>query len=204
MRHNNRKNSIPKWLKSNCKAMVLIAVAIFCIIAPVIVEIKWDCFSPEALLGYYGSIIGSAIALAVAIIAYKQSKQINESETALALHQRRKEICPSLQVSVARISDGVYRLEITNHSPYNAVGVYLYEYSLHPCIRGNDTMVKLITTDKQKTEYLYVHPTYVELNNANLPKEIALIYSDRDNNHISDVFVCYGNEYELEVKEYLY
>lgn len=203
MGNNNFKNRpTQKWPKSTLTiAILVIAIILF---TPVIIKVKWHCFSPEALLEYYGSIIGSAIALAVAIIAYKQSKQINESETALALHQRQQEICPSLQVSVASISDGVYCLEITNHSPYNAVGVYLYEYSLHPCIRGNDTMAKVITTDKQKTEYMYVHPTYVELNNANLPKEIALIYSDRDNNHISDVFVCYGNEYELEEKEYLY
>lgn len=193
-----------KPMRGNAKFNWILLLAIIgCLIAPLVICFCCECISGDGLLGYFGSLIGSAVAIVVAVMAYNQSKRSSEAEKDLAAQQRREEIAPSFQITVKPLKNNEYEVKIINHSNYNAIGVYLYEYSLHHYVAGGSEQVKVITTNKENTQYMYVDPAYMELNNSGLPKEINLTYGDIDNNLISDVFVCRGNEYELDENEYI-
>ncbi len=183
--------------------LVLVILSCLCLIAPLIICSCCECISGDGLLGYLGSLIGSAVVIAVAVMAYNQSKRLSEEEKHLVAQQRREEIAPSFQLTVKPLTNNEYEVKIINHSNYNAIGVYLFEYPLHRYIAGRGELVKVITTSKENSQYMYVDSVYMELNDSGLPKEINLAYGDIDNSLISDVFVCRGNEYELDEHEYL-
>lgn len=182
---------------------LIIIIATILIIAPIVRHFACGSFSGDGLLGYYGSIIGSAISLAVAYSAYVQSKQLAEAEADRAREQRWIEIRPSLQIEVERIENDTYCLYITNSSKYNAVNVFLYEYAFLPNVPANKTVKKFFTENENISKYQYVDPYYFGGLYDDLPKTLWLVYSDIDGNQMQSEFIRRGGIYESTPPNYL-
>lgn len=183
--------------------IVIGIVAFILIVAPIVRHFVCGSFSGDGLLGYYGSIIGSAISLAVAYSAYIQSKQLAEAEEDRAREQRWAEIRPSLQIKVERIENDTYCLYITNNSKYNAINVFLYEYAFLPNVPANKTARKFFTESENISKYQYVDPYYFNGLCDDLPKTLWLTYSDIDNNQMQTEFTQRGGVYEPTTTDYL-
>lgn len=183
--------------------IVIGMVAFILIVAPIVRHFVCGSFSGDGLLGYYGSIIGSAISLAVAYSAYVQSKQLAEAEEDRAREQRWAEIRPSLQIKVERIENDKYRLYITNSSKYNAINVFLYEYAFLPNVPANKTVEKIFTESENTSKYQYVDPYYFDGLCDDLPKTLWLTYSDIDGNQMQSEFIRRCGIYESTPPDYL-
>lgn len=183
--------------------IVIGIVAFILIVAPIVRHFVCGSFSGDGLLGYYGSIIGSAISLAVAYSAYIQSKQLAEAEEDRAREQRWAEIRPSLQIEVERIGNDTYRLHITNSSKYSAINVFLYEYAFLPNVPANKTVRKIFTGNENISKHQYVDPYYFNGLCDDLPKTLWLTYSDIDNNQMQTEFTQRGGVYEPTTTDYL-
>lgn len=178
-------------------------VALMLIIVPIICHFVRGSFSGDGLLGYCGSIIGSAVAILVASSAYMQSKHIAELEDDRRREQRWKEIHPSLQIEVKRIGNDTYRLNITNHSKNNAISVFLYEYLFWLNVPAEKTVSKKFTTKEDTYQYQYVDPYYFEGLCDDLPKIMWFVYSDIDGNQMQTEFTQRGGVYEPTTTDYL-
>lgn len=201
-----------RFIGKNMK-QIIAAIAVAAVCAPVLV---WLCYSvlppviyteitADGMLSYLGTVIGSAVALVVAVVALYQAGMIHKLEQEQADMKRRQEICPSLQMDIFAAAPGVCFMTVSNNSDYPAVGMFLFEYSYAPLIR-NDKPVKknVVFRESEVTGSLYVDPCYVELNEEGYPRKIDLYYTDIDRNTIFQQFrLVEGNRYEPEDVEYM-
>lgn len=161
-----------------------------------------DIYTIDGLLGYLGSTVSSIVALVLGFTSYFQSERAREAEKKLAEKKRQEAIAPSLQVELTKKKDGLFALKITNYSPFPAIDIRLVTMELGCSVPGNESREIAFTINKtERTECPYLDGDY-ELDANGMLKEIALGYSDLDNNGIDQIFVLRKNKYIAEFLQY--
>lgn len=192
-------NSIYKVVEKHYKK-IIIMLLILIIIVPILVWLFYSFLdipvytdiSADGMLGYLGSIIAAFASLLVAIVAVWQVKRTIDAEKQLASAERRKTICPSIQIEVKELleADGVFELTIHNTSNYAAEGIWLYEYAFLPFIKPNESKKKRFSLGTSAKGDLIVDESYCDITTDGYPEVITLIYSDIYKNTISQDFIC--------------
>ena len=180
----------------------------FCMLILIVPILIWLCyslipsyipteFSADGLLSFFGGILGVGASILVALVALYQSKKANDATEELEIEKRRNQIKPYLQVELIKLSDNLFEITITNHSPNAALGVYLFEYPLFPAVTNRKNEKRKIVFSPNDNKNLYISDSWFEKCDDDVPKEIQLYFLDIDNNVLSQKFQRdEGNSYK--------
>lgn len=154
-----------------------------------IVQCNCSVFSPDGLLSYWGSVIGSFIALIIAFIAIYQGKKSAEIEEEQHELQRLEEIKPTIHIELEK-NKKCLNLKAHNLSNYSAKMIYLFDVPLFSYIKANDSKNRKVLFDENTndSDILSVFSPAYELNEDGFPDKIELYVYDIDNNLITFIY----------------
>lgn len=176
---------------------IIIVLIVISIIAPFAVgvicsRLNSNGISADGILSYVGNIIVGVITLLVAFIAIYQSKRAWNLESEQQIERRKELIRPNLQIFFEKNEDDSYTIKIYNQSDNIATHICAFVSNISPFVKKEHHVERKIRFDDNACkEALLVDDFGCEFDEAGYPKEINLIYNDKDNNVLSQTFKCY-------------
>lgn len=161
--------------------------------------------SSDGVLSYFGTFFTAIISVIIAIGTYSYNRKKDEAEYYEKIEQRKKDICPKLDVRLNPIGDRTYEIILNNYSKYNAKDIYILDRQLLRFL-GSDRewkgLISFSASDEVDVIEIYTDiKEYICYENYPYPKELFLVYLDEDNNTVChDYSARFGDssiEYEL-------
>lgn len=184
---------IIEWCKEH-QLFSLCSILILIIFFPILVFLLYDVIptvvkpqiTANGLLGYFGAVLSSSVALSIAIVGAWRDKKREEEAEDLRINNRRKEISPNFHIDFQLNEKGYFDVTITNCGKYTASDIYFIDKNVCPFIKSGKSQTIRVCFDYMvdvKNAYYYE----CELD-EDYPKSILLIYSDVDSNIVCETF----------------
>ena len=152
-----------------------------------------DFFSLDGLLMWCGAIFGSISTVLVAFIALYQSKKSSEAEELLCDITRRRAVSPLLLLSIEKLEENNFKIEVKNKGENIAVGIYLFDNPLFAVLEKKQSKTAQFTVGAGYSKIQISNET-VKINKDGYPEKICLFYLDMDKNLISQDFQYDGSK----------
>lgn len=179
-------------IKHKLFALCMFLILLF--IVPIVIFLFYDVFpqvikthiTADGMLSYFGAVLGSIVALSIAIIGVYRDKKREEEAEDLRIVNRRRDINPNFYIDLQLKERDYFDLTITNCGKYIASDIYFIDRNVLPFIKNGQSKTIKICFDftvEVKDAYYFEY----ELDGY-YPKDILLIYSDIDRNLVSEKF----------------
>lgn len=197
IKRNYKKDISKKFLEATNNHLILILVILFVLVLlfPVLICVFYKyllckpSISADGMIGYLGATISSFIALFIAFIGIYKNNENEELQEDLQINLRRKQIRPILHPCLYSENDDLY-LIVENLSSNAAFSPVLFGKDIANFITSNNPIkIKIVfTNDLQDPDVYVFDESFYELNEDGYPRELIFVYSDVDNNIITERF----------------